>query len=85
VGHEEELSHLQLTAKRVNWVSGMAPTDAFEAEIKIRYKSKSIPAWVRPLRVNAWKYISHTSAQDVTPGQGAIIYQGSQCLGGGNY
>jgi len=83
VGHEEELSHLQLTAKRVNWVSGMAPTDAFEAEIKIRYKSNSIPAWVQPLEGQRMKVYFRTPVRDVTPGQGAIIYQGSQCLGGG--
>jgi len=83
VGYQEELSHLQLIAKRVNWVSGIAPTHPFEAEVKIRYKSKSIPALVQPLEGHRMEVQFHAPVRDVTPGQGAIVYQGSQCLGGG--
>ena len=83
LGYEDELNHTQLTAKRVNWVSGMVPSQSFEAEVKIRYKSKSIPAVVHPIGDSRMEIRFHTPVRDITPGQGAIVYQGSRCLGGG--
>lgn len=83
VGTAEELGSSELTAKRVNWTSGVTPDAPFRAEVKIRYKAKPVPATVTPLD-NARMHIHFDGAlRDITPGQGAIVYQGDVCLGGG--
>ena len=49
VGTADELGKSELTAKRVNWVSGITPSEPFEAGVKIRYKAKPVPATITPL------------------------------------
>lgn len=83
VGTAEELGARELTAKRVNWVSGVTPRDPFRAEVKIRYKAKAAPALVEPLGDNRMRVVFDEPLRDITPGQGAVVYQGDVCLGGG--
>ncbi|MBK8025940.1 MAG: tRNA 2-thiouridine(34) synthase MnmA [Chloroflexi bacterium] len=83
VGTADELGGQALTARRVNWVSGIAPTTPFRAEVKIRYKAKPAPALVEPLTADRIRVTFDEPARDITPGQGAIVYDGERCLGGG--
>jgi tRNA-specific 2-thiouridylase len=83
VGTKDELGISELTANRVNWVSGEAPTEAFRAEVKIRYKSKAVPARIEPLAPDQVAIHFDDPVRDATPGQGAVIYNGEICLGGG--
>lgn len=83
VGTRDELGKRELTAKRVNWVSDVAPTEPFRAEVKIRYKAKPAPATVTPLDDDRVQIEFDDPLRDITPGQGAVIYDGDVCLGGG--
>ncbi|MFZ4812909.1 MAG: tRNA 2-thiouridine(34) synthase MnmA [Phototrophicaceae bacterium] len=83
VGEESELGQASLTAKRVNWVSGETPSAPFEAQVKIRYKAKPVPGIVTPLDDGRIHIAFEGVLRDITPGQGAILYQGDLCLGGG--
>lgn len=83
VGTANELGGTSLTAKRVNWVSGEIPAEPFHAEVKIRYKSKPIPAWVEPLADSRLAVTFYEPLRDITPGQGAVVYDGDTVLGGG--
>jgi tRNA-uridine 2-sulfurtransferase len=83
VGTADELGSTQLTAHRVNWVSGEAPAEPFRAEVKIRYKAKPVPAWVEPVGRDRMAVTFDEPARDITPGQGAVVYDGDVCLGGG--
>jgi tRNA-specific 2-thiouridylase len=83
VGTAEELGSRDLTARRVNWVSGDAPAAPFPAEVKIRYKAKPVPAWIEPLPDARMRVTFDAPLRDITPGQGAIVYDGDVCLGGG--
>lgn len=83
VGTLDEMGRGELTAGRVNWISGEAPTQAFRAEVKIRYKAKPMPALVEPLTENRIRVTFDSRLRDITPGQGAVVYDGETCLGGG--
>lgn len=83
VGTAEELGSTDLTAKRVNWIAGEPPSDRFRASVKIRYKAKPVPAWVEPLADERMKITFDAPLRDITPGQGAVVYDGDVCLGGG--
>lgn len=83
VGTRDQLGKDALTAKRVNWISGEAPAQPFRAEVKIRYKANPVPALVTPLMEDRVRIQFDDLLRDVTPGQGAVIYDGDVCLGGG--
>ena len=83
VGTADELGGLELTARRVNWVSGEQPGTPFRAEVKIRYKARPAAATVEPLADRRMRVLFDEPLRDITPGQGAVIFQGDQCLGGG--
>jgi len=83
VGVRDELGHDTLVAKRVNWVSDNPPAEPFHAEVKIRYKATAMPALVEPLPENRMRVRFDEPQRDITPGQGAIVYDDDVCLGGG--
>lgn len=83
VGTQAELGSTELSANRVNWVSGSVPADAFRAEVKIRYKAQPVPALVIPQGSDRIIVQFDEPVRDITPGQGAVIYDGDVCLGGG--
>jgi tRNA-specific 2-thiouridylase len=83
VGTHDELGRDELTANRVNWVSDDAPIEAFRAQVKIRYKSSAQAALVTPLGEDRFAVKFDEPLRDITPGQGAVIYDGETCLGGG--
>lgn len=83
VGTVDELGGCELTAARVNWVSGVTPNEPFHAQVKIRYKAKAAPAWVEPLDDARMRVVFDAPLRDITPGQGAVVYNGDVCLGGG--
>lgn len=83
VGIRDELGQDTLTAKRVNWISNEPPSEPFRASVKIRYKAKAMPAWIEPLKDQRMAVTFDEPLRDITPGQGAIVYDGDVCLGGG--
>lgn len=83
IGTADELGQSTLTANRVNWVSGVIPSESFRAEIKIRYKARAMSAWIEPLPENRIAVTFDEPLRDITPGQGAVVYHGDVCLGGG--
>jgi tRNA-specific 2-thiouridylase len=64
-------------------VSGVAPTEPFRAGVKIRYKAKPIPATITPLEASRMRVQFDEPLRDITPGQGAVVYDGDVCCGGG--
>lgn len=83
IGSKDELGIAELSADRVNWVSGTAPDEPFRAEVKIRYKAKPAAALIEPLGTDRIRVRFDEPVRDATPGQGAVIYDGEVCLGGG--
>ncbi|MFO7320198.1 MAG: tRNA 2-thiouridine(34) synthase MnmA [Chloroflexota bacterium] len=83
VGTADELGSNRLTASRMNWISGEAPDAPFEADVKIRYKARPVRGLVTPLAADRIEVEFSEPLRDITPGQGAVLYDGDVCLGGG--
>ncbi|MCI0713797.1 MAG: tRNA 2-thiouridine(34) synthase MnmA [Chloroflexi bacterium] len=83
VGTRDELGTDSLTARNFNWIAGEPPSAEFEAEIKIRYKAKPALAIVTVLDDGRVRARFDEPLRDITPGQGAVIYQDDLCLGSG--
>jgi tRNA-specific 2-thiouridylase len=83
VGDAAELGQRELTARRVNWVAGEPPASSFRAEVKIRYKARPAAATVHMLENDRMHVTFDAPLRDITPGQGAVVYQREVCLGGG--
>lgn len=83
VGPREELGNDTLTAHNINWIAGVPPAQSFKADIKIRYKAQPSTATVTVLDDGRLEAIFDEPLRDITPGQGAVLYQGDLCLGGG--
>ncbi|MBN2502321.1 MAG: tRNA 2-thiouridine(34) synthase MnmA [Anaerolineales bacterium] len=83
VGEKEEFGRRELVAKEVSWVSGQPPEDTIRAEVKIRYLARLAEATVTPLADARVKIEFDNPLRDITPGQGAVIYNGEEVLGMG--
>ena len=83
VGRSEDLLRSTLVAADVNWVSWPGLAAPARAEVKIRYKATAVPAAVTPLPGDRVSVDFDSPLRDITPGQGAIFYEGDRVLGGG--
>jgi tRNA-specific 2-thiouridylase len=83
VGPREELGGHTLTAHRMSWSVPEALVQPFRAEVKIRYKASPAPALVSPLAEGRIQVVFDEPLRDITPGQGAVIYDGDAVVGVG--
>ncbi|MFO7662963.1 MAG: tRNA 2-thiouridine(34) synthase MnmA [Chloroflexota bacterium] len=83
VGTREELGRQTLIARDVNWVSGSSPAEPIEVEVKIRYKASPALAVLSPISDNSVQVVFMEPVFGITAGQGAVFYQGDECIGGG--
>ena len=79
----EELGASTLRVEQLNWISGAAPTDEFQAEVKIRFRAIPANGLVIPQPNGSALVRFQKPIRDITPGQLAVFYQSEQVLGGG--
>jgi tRNA-specific 2-thiouridylase len=83
VGPATELGQSELVANEVNWIAGKPPEAPFESEVKIRYRSEFLNAWVEPQSDQVARVIFRHPLRDITPGQLVVFYNGEVVVGGG--
>ncbi|MBR4591676.1 MAG: tRNA 2-thiouridine(34) synthase MnmA, partial [Elusimicrobiaceae bacterium] len=83
IGPKKELYKDTLTAQNVSWVSGQAPAEEFDCEIKIRNLHLPAKAHVT-VQPGGHIHVQFAEPQlSITAGQSAVMYQGDVVLGGG--
>jgi tRNA-specific 2-thiouridylase len=84
VGHNDDLLRDRFFVADVNWISIAGVSVSAHAQVKIRNKhaaaSATIHATADPARVEV---VFDEPQRAVTPGQGAVFYDGAVVLGGG--
>lgn len=72
-----------LLAGDVNWIAFDAPTEPFDAQVKVRYRAEAAPARVFPLEGGNVRVEFTEPQRSITPGQAAVFYLGDVVAGGG--
>jgi tRNA-specific 2-thiouridylase len=83
LGTREEATRKRLIAQQVNWISGIGPSGPIKAEVKIRYRANLVTAIITALENEKACVEFEEPVFGITPGQGAVFYQGEYCIGGG--
>ena len=83
VGTAAELGHDRLTARDVTWTLDAPVADGIAAQCKIRYRAEPADCTLHPIDDATVDVRLAEPLPGITPGQGAIFYDGDLCLGGG--
>jgi tRNA-uridine 2-sulfurtransferase len=82
VGDDESLRTTSFEVSDVNWVSIEQPSSPVRATAKIRHKHEPAPALVEALGNSHARITFDAPQRAITPGQGAVFYDGDRVLGG---
>lgn len=83
VGDRQELAQRVFFVHSVNWQSGEPSPDVFRAQVQIRYRAHAHPAQISVLQDGRVRVLLEEPLLAITPGQGAVFYNGETVLGGG--
>lgn len=83
VGPREALLSTTLAASGINWLVEAPPRAGDEVQVRIRHRSPLAPAVIDQLTGDAVSLTLLAPVSAITPGQSAVLYDGSRVLGGG--
>lgn len=80
VGYENDplLYSREIRVKNASWIAGRAPKFPLKCEVRLRHRQPLQKCFLR-----AGKVIFDKPQRAATPGQFAVFYKNSECLGGG--
>ncbi|MEM7433511.1 MAG: tRNA 2-thiouridine(34) synthase MnmA [Myxococcota bacterium] len=81
VGEERDLYTRRLVARDAHWLCG-EPSDAFEGEVRIRYRHRGAQGVITPA-AQGFVVEFGEPQRAITPGQAAVVYRGDEVIGGG--
>ncbi|NIR60703.1 MAG: tRNA 2-thiouridine(34) synthase MnmA [Gammaproteobacteria bacterium] len=82
-GHDHSLLHTRaLETGPAHWI-GAAPRTPFACEARVRYRQPAQPCTIVAAGAATTRVRFDTPQRAVTPGQFAVFYRDSECLGGG--
>ena len=82
VGEKEDLLSSVCTVERISWINRPAASP-ISACVKIRYQHEPAPAKIEFHQRQTGTIWFDTPQQAITPGQGAVFYNGDEVIGGG--
>lgn len=65
------------------WDESKVDGGSFKAEVKVRYRSKSISCQVVKVGNDTWRVVLNKPERAIAPGQSAVLYDGDIVVGGG--
>lgn len=83
LGTAAEVFSSTLQAEEANYVSGRAPQEGSEVLVRTRYRQQEKSARFYPAEDGHFRLEFLEPQRAVTPGQAAVLYDGSKVLGGG--
>ena len=84
VGSGDALLRKRFLVGQINWISIANPAEPVRAEVRIRNRHQPAMATIYPLEGGMRAEVEFDAPQRaVTPGQGAVFYQGELVVGGG--
>lgn len=82
IGQAEALGRTNMAVREVNWIH-QEPSFPLSAEIEVRYHSRAFPGILVPLDTERLNVQFSQPVRDVTPGQAAVFFKGTEVLGSG--
>jgi tRNA-specific 2-thiouridylase len=83
VGKDDELYSRTLRAHRVNLISTDELREPMRVAVKIRHKHQPAPAVIQSSGPDEIQVTFDEPQRAITPGQGAVFYDGDIVVGGG--
>jgi tRNA-specific 2-thiouridylase len=82
VGSKSDLLTSSCKVVDINWIND-APAEPTTVLTRVRYRHKEVASTLFPIDPQTAEIRFETPIASITPGQGAVFYQGDEVLGGG--
>lgn len=82
VGPDSALLSRSVLVEDMKWVAGTPPSGEIAVTCKVRYNMPTVAAQARPVE-SGWEILFENPERAPTAGQSAVVFSGSQVLGGG--
>ncbi len=84
IGRREQLARSELSPEKpIGWLGSRFAGIRSHCQVKIRYRSKSLPAAVEAIGPDRFRVRFNEPCYGIAPGQAAVCYQDDRVLGGG--
>ena len=83
VGFTDERKKQSCYLEKLHFVSGEVPQTPLKVSTKIRYQAQENSAKLFNEGINSMRLEFEQEVEDISPGQGAVFYNGEQVIGGG--